>query len=317
MWVFNGEAVQKFLDNVAEGFQLSPLEVALFVAELVLLLVVPFLLWTLVARRRRLRSRAAALASFEAAAASRGLNAGEVEALVAMARRLSPDPQRWAGVLTRAAAFNAAAARAGADATTLARLRWKLQLLERGPRARLHSTVELEPDEAILVLAAEAAIGGRVTAVTGEHFEVSVGGSVASAWVTVRVSRDTGVYDAEVPVLACDNGVLRLGHGKIGSRVQNRRFLRRSVRGSAVVATASGANVAVRLVDLSGGGARLRGPSAGIRAGDEVTLRFGRPGGAAASFPSRVTRVGAEGFSLAFENVPAAEREELIRLLGR
>ncbi len=317
MWVFNGEAVQQFLGRVAEGFQHGPLELAEFAAMFLVLLGVPLLLGVVTTRRSRARARSAAMARFQEAAAAAGLVPEELEALIAMARRFSPDPLRWPAVLTRAAAFNAAAARGGLDAAMLARLRWKLRLIERGPRARLHSTVELEPDEVLLVTAGDAAVAGRVTSVSAERFELHVGRPVPAGTVKVRATRDSGIYDVEVPVLSSEGGILRLGHGEIASRVQNRRFLRRTVRGAALVTTASGAEVRVRLVDLSGGGARVRGPAAGVLVGDAVTLRFARPGGSTSTIASRVVRVAGDGFSLAFEDVPGPVREELIRLLGR
>lgn len=315
MWVFDSEALQNFVNQLSRGFQRSPLEVALFFVVLIALVGVPLFLSRVSVRRSRARARVEALGRFEAAAAARGLTPEEVEAVSAMAMRFSRDPARWISVLTRAAAFNTAAARSGVDAALLGRLRMKLGLHEAGPRASFHSTVELEPGAPVVVVDGEASIAGLVTAVTAEHFEARISRPIDSRRVTVRVPRPTGIYDTEVPVLAVEGGVARLGHGEVGSHAQNRRFVRRKVRWAAVVKTAAGSGGPVRLVDLSGGGARVQGSAEGIRAGDAVTLSLGQPDGWHATLASRVVRTHDDGFSLVFDDVLDPARDELIRRL--
>ena len=315
MWVFNAEKLQEYIDQLSLGFHRDPLEVVLFCVVLILLVGVPLSLSLLGTRRRRGRAREGGLKRLEASAAAKGLTREETEAVIAMAQRLYPDPARWASLLTRASAFNAAAARGGVDSALLARLRLKLRLHEAGPRASLHSTVELELGSTVVVVDGEAALSGLVTEVAEDHFAVRIGRPTDSRRVTVRVRRPTGIYDADVPVLAAEGGVLRLGHAEVGSHVQNRRFVRRRVRWAAAVKAAAGSGVPVRLADLSGGGARVEGPTEGILSGDAVTLTLGHPDGWRATIAARVLRIHDDGFSLVFDDVPDPARDELIRRL--
>lgn len=315
MWVFNPEKLEAFLDQLSAGFRRDPLEVVLFFVMLAVAIGGPLLVSALSVRRRRARDRAEAMERFDAALAARGLSPEEAEAVAALARAFSPDPSRWPSVLTRAAAFNTAAARGGVDPAVLARLRLRLGLLEAGPGERLHSTVELEKGAPVFVLQGASPVPARVASLDADGFEVQVGRPIEGASVTLRIPRPTGLYDVEARVLEVRGGVLRLAHAEVNAHVQKRRFVRRRVRGEAMLGLADGTTLKVRLVDLGGGGARVEGRPAGIGEGDEVTLSLGKPGGWQATLASRVVRVHEGGFSLVFVDVPDAQRDELIRRL--
>ncbi len=315
MWVFSAEKVEEFLGQLAAGFQRGPLEVALFFVMLVVVIGGPLLLSFFSVRRRRGRARAEAIARFDAAVAARNLSLDETEAVAALARAFSPDPARWPSVLTRAAAFNTAAARGGVEPALLARLRVRLQLQEAGLQVRLHSTVELEPGAPVFIVEGPSTVRGRVAAVDESSFEVRAARPVQGTRLTLRIPRPTGLYNVEAPVLAAQGTVLRLSHAEVSGHIQNRRFVRRRVRGTATVTRNDGSSFGVRLVDLGGGGARVEGPLDRIQGGDEVTLSVGKPGGWHAVLPSRVVRTLEDGFSLVFVDVPDAQRDDLIRRL--
>ena len=144
MWILDGEKLRAYWDEIAIGFQKTPLELTIHLVLIALIIIVPIVIYIVASRRGRARRRDEAADRFHSALAAKNLGVRESEALAGLASALSDDPARWIGVLTRAASFNAAVARTGDqyDDAILGRLRFLLGYRTTG--ANLHSTVELE-----------------------------------------------------------------------------------------------------------------------------------------------------------------------------
>jgi hypothetical protein len=315
MWILDGEKLRQYWDDIARGFYKDPVELTINLILIGLIILVPIALTIIATRRARARSRAEATARFEAAVAARGLDAEEAAALQRLAEALSSSPQRWIEILRRSASFNAAAARiaGGLSGELLGRLRWDLGY--RATAGPLHSTVEVPPGTTCHLMFRGHRIAARVESVdeTGVHLRVARP-LPPGAQVTLQIGLPGGLFEARTAVRSVAGPRLTLSHSEIGGRIQNRRFFRRRVRGTVEVLREDGSAEKAQLIDLSGGGARLQSGRA-WKPGETLTLRLPAGDGSVLRIPSRVIRVGRDGFSVRFDEISNADRDELVRRL--
>jgi hypothetical protein len=315
MWILDGEKLRQYWDDIAQGFYKDPVELTINLILIGLIIVVPILLTIVATRRGKARSRAEATSRFEAAIAAKGLDQEQAAAVRRLASALSPNPQRWVEVLRRPASFNAAAARAGSalSGELLGRLRWDLGY--RATVGALHSTVEVPPGTVCSLMLRGRRIAARVEAVDEEGVHLRSARPVPiGASVVLQIGLPAGLFEAHTTVRSASGARLIVFHSEIEGRIQNRRFFRRRVRGTVELLRDDGSSEKVRLVDLSGGGARLQSTAA-WRRGELVTLRLPAGDGSLLSIPSQVIRAGEKSFSLRFDEISDADRDELVRRL--
>ena len=349
MIILDGDKLRGFWDNIAQGFQKSPLEAAISILIIALLIVVPVVLFLHKQKKDRNRKTDRARAVFDAYAAKKNLSEGDRDLLRKMCRHVSKGELELLNLATKPASFNAAAKRlmGGDDSgrvndAMIARLRIKLGLVHSGSRGILHSTAEFYQGMP-LQLAVESGrkMVGKVQEVQPDGFMLQVPERLAKgARVELRVRRPTGLYSLTTYVIGKRGNGYQLQHSERVERVQKRRFFRKVLRlpvllaindASGATNDASGAtndsagatNVSsigvfkTRLIDLSAGGAKIRNPGVGTSAGDVIHLKIFPGKAEPIKLKSRVTRVSPDGASLsvAFDLLKDSTRDQIMKLV--
>ena len=337
MIILDGDKLRGFWDNIAQGFQKSPLEAAISILIIALLIAVPVVLFLHKQKKDRNRKTDRARAVFDAYAAKKNLSEGDRDLLRKMCRHVSKGELELLDLATKPASFNAAAKRlmgAGdsgrVNDAMIARLRIKLGLVHSGSQGILHSTAEFYQGMP-LQLAVESGrkMVGKVQEVQPDGFMLQVPERLAKgARVELRVRRPTGLYSLTTYVIGKRGNGYQLQHSERVERVQKRRFFRKVLRlpvllaindssgatndssgaindSAGAINDSSGAtNVSsigvfkTRLIDLSAGGAKIRNPGVGTSAGDVIHLKIFPGKAEPIKLKSRVTRVSPDGASL-------------------
>ncbi len=349
MIILDGDKLRGFWDNIAQGFQKSPLEAAISILIIALLIAVPVVLFLHKQKKDRNRKTDRARAVFGAYAAKKSLSEGDRDLLHKMCRHVSKGELELLDLATKPASFNAAAKRlmgAGdsgrVNDAMIARLRIKLGLVHSGSRGILHSTAEFYQGMP-LQLAVESGrkMVGKVQEVQPDGFMLQVPERLAKgALVELRVRRPTGLYSLTTYVIGKRGNGYQLQHSERVERVQKRRFFRKVLRlpvlfainvssgatndASGATNDASGATSVssigvfkTRLIDLSAGGAKIRNPGVGTSAGDVIHLKIFPGKAEPIKLKSRVTRVSPDGASLsvAFDLLKDSTRDQIMKLV--
>ena len=335
---YDPQKVSGFLDSIARGFIISPLQYALF-AGLILLLVAGLVLAYRVqrGRARRLEARLA-LERFERLAGKLGLTAAELEALDRLA---GGQVGRKLRLLSSPAAFNRAAARLGAAAqeatgeATLAELRLKLGFQARTPERVPSASSELPEGLPVRLAWSAAAAGGLRPAGGRRRLAAEVGAQEAEALVlvprdaaagpppgspvTVLFQNRAGLFSFNTRVRSAAGGVLRLEQVERLQRTQRRKYYRRRVRLPVQVQVREDEPpLPSQLLDLGGDGASLVNPQKRLSAGDLPELAF-RVGGEPFRLIAEVLRVSRDArvLHVRFRGLRDTDRDRLLGTLFR
>lgn len=340
MIILDGDKLRGFWDNIAQGFQKSPLEAAISIFIIALLIAVPVVLFLHKQKKDRIRKTDRATDVFEAYAARKNLSEGDCDLLREMCRHVSKGELELLDLVSKPASFNAAAKRlleagdSGTDAM-IARLRIKLGLVPSGSRGILHSTAEFYQGMPLQVAVESGRrLIGKVQEVQPDGFMLEVPVQLAKGeLVELRVRRPTGLYSLTTYVMGKRGNSYQLRHTERVKRVQKRRFFRKVLRLPVLLATnesfgaandSSGATnnssiglFKTRLIDLSAGGAKIRNPGVGTSAGDVIHLKIFPVQAEPIQLASRVTRISADGafLSVAFGLLKDSTRDQLMKLV--
>jgi len=333
LFYYDPQKVSEFLDSIARGFIISPLQYALF-AGLILLLVVGLIVAYRVQRgRARRQADRLALDRFERLAGKLGLSGAEREALDRLAGGRVDKKLR---LLVSAAAFNRAAARLGGPGapaeSSLAELRLKLGFQALNPERAPSASSELPPG--LPVLLAWPAAGGLRPAGAQRHLAAEVGAQEPEALVlvprggaagpppgspvTVIFQNRAGLFSFNSRVRS-SNRLLRLEQVERLQRTQRRKYYRRRLRLPVQVQAREGEPpLASQLLDLGGEGASLVNPQKRLSAGDLPELSF-RVGGESFRLTAEVLRVSRDGqvLHVLFHGLREADRDRLLGTLFR
>lgn len=206
----------------------------------------------------------------------------------------------------------------------VADLRSKLDFPESGEDFLPLSTRELPLDmPVILVQKGNPPARGRLIANTESSVAVEIEGEPDTAPaddpITVYFQNQAGFFSFTTRVAAREDRILRLGHSEKIKRYQRRRYARKRLRLPVFIRPYQGASAPFQsvLMDLSGGGASLKNPNCGFRAGQQVELSFA-PHGKRYQVLGRVVRVSMGGrmIHLEFQALEQAERERIGRLVA-
>jgi hypothetical protein len=327
VFYYDPQKVSEFLDSIARGFIVSPLQYALF-GVFILLLAAAAVLAYRVQRGRALRAEARlAEERWERLAGKLGLTGPEREALDRLA---GGQALRRLRLLASPAAFARAAARLGPEApgqSVLAELRLKLGFRASNPERAPAASSELPEGLPVLLLWAAAGARRRLAAeVGGQEGEALVltprePGAAPAPGSPVRVvfQNRAGVFSFDTKVRSAAGGILRLAQVEKLQRTQRRRYYRRRLRLPVQVQRREGEPPqASQLLDLGGDGASLVNPGRKLAAGDLPELAF-RIGGESFRLSAEVLRVsrGAQVLHVRFHGLRDADRDRLLGCLFR
>jgi hypothetical protein len=320
----------QIFQSLSEGFVHTPLEIILFFAIVLLLIlaVSGFAIALGVAARRRVAERAHQV--FQRKVARLSLNAEEAALLQRLAGyRGRAEPQYM--VLQSRPVFDACAQRMrraaeGSEAVpepVLNSLRLKIGFRLRRPDETPVSTSEL-PEGSTLVLAAGPSrrLRGRIGAQGPNGMVVRLDPSQAPlptrATLEVQFHNRAGMFSFRSRVIEAGAGMVRLQHSARIRRHQRRQYYRREERMTvAIIPFGKGAvPVRTRILDLGGGGASLENAGGTMGKGNLVRV-FLSPWIGKLAVNARVLRLSRNGavIHVRFESISEADRRRIIRFL--
>ncbi len=329
MIILDSDRVTSFMRGFARGFDLSPLQLALFVTLVAAFIGLPlFLTLRQAGRSRRARAQRARRA-YERRLAGRGLSPAERELLDRLADRLNSGEEPRL-LLEHLPVFDAAAARLRdreeVPDAALAALRVKLGLSSADPERAPRSSSELPEGLPVVVFAGGAEpLAGTLLRSGPSALLVRLSADApvlpVGSGVDVRFGNRAGVFGFSTRVCGHEAGRLELAHAERVRRVQRRRFYRRPVRLAALARAAGSAEppAPVTLLDLGGGGASLDNAGGRFRLGQDLELELPLPAGEPLrlrAHPVRVSR-GGRMLHLSFGELPDAARDRILRFLFR
>jgi hypothetical protein len=328
MIILDGDKLRSYWDSIARGFQKSPLEAAISIVIIALLIALPVVIFLNRQKKQKKRKALRAREVFDIFAARHSLTERDREVLIEMCRHTAKGELDLANLVTKPASFNAAAKRlseagfsqsAGIRDADIAGLRIKLGLVQSGSRGILHSTAELRPGMQVALESGRKQIA-KVLEVKPEGFQLQTAEKLTpGSSVELRVRRSTGLYSLNTTVVGRSGNGYILRHTENIKRVQKRRYFRKVSRLPVLFTTddPSLGSFKTRLVDLSAGGARMRNPGVALKAGDAVHLSIIHGGAEPIKLNSRVTRLSPDRalMSVAFESLKDSTRDLLMRMV--
>ncbi|HEQ72531.1 MAG TPA: PilZ domain-containing protein, partial [Spirochaetia bacterium] len=296
--VFDQEKLSQFFRDLSEGFRRSPLEVALWIALIASLVIIPTILTVIMTRREKKRRLRRARERLQNLYRRRGLDDSERALMEEMEDFFHRDKQYLFELARDPASFNAAAHRlinAGlASDEEVAQLRAKLGLVKTNPQRSVQSSMDLIPGRNVyLTLSDNVKRKGLLARVTPVGLFVTVGRSAKpQEEAMLEADLKSGRFLLFTRVLEAADGTLRLAHTEHVERVQRRRFFRRELRLPVrVTGRQTAAPLPGFIIDLSGGGALLFLREHLFKPGDQMTLAFFLPSQEPVSVHALVRRV--------------------------
>jgi hypothetical protein len=325
MIVLDGDKLRDFWDNIARGFEKSPLEALISIVVIILLVAVPVALFLMKQRKEREKKRDRAREVFEAYTLKRKLSEADRDLLLEMCRQLPKGEIELPNLVTKPATFNTGVKRliesGQASDARIARLRLKLGLVQPIARGILHSTAEFYQGMPVqITLNNDRKVYGRVIEVEPDGFSLEVPQQLArGSLVELRIRRPTGLYSLTTTVTGQKGSIYRLQHSERIRRVQKRLFFRRALRLPVIIATddPSRGIFKTRLLDLSAGGAKIRNPGMQVKVGESIHLKIFPTGGEPIRLSSHITRIasGPATLSVAFDSLKDSIRDQIMKLV--
>lgn len=314
---------QQFLD----GFTRSPLEIAISLGFL-LLLVVFFVTVSYLRRRQeqtqiKLRSQKV----YQNLLKRHSISADEEMLLSELSAFLRSNERSYM-LMENQAIFNACAERAlHADRLTKAQIssmRDKLGFNRRKSGMKLESSRQIPPSSPVILLKKpHSPIEGKVLAPSERAFRVQSGIKdnplPVKSEIEIVYHDASGVYAFSSYVINFSAGVFSLTHSEQLRRVQRREYFRKKISIPCYMHR-SGERDHVfpsRFIDLGGGGASVVNPKKTFSTGDDISLSFRSDTETMLHIIGRVVRTSRHNtvLHIDFENMGESRRDRLYRLL--
>ncbi|MBN1799562.1 MAG: PilZ domain-containing protein [Spirochaetales bacterium] len=328
--IFDAEKLNEFFDSVASGFQKSPLEFILF-AVLFGLLFLALLLFIISQIRNRRKTLKRSRERFQNIIIKRGLTTQETTFVEKMARYFPRDKKYLSDILTHAHTFTTCARlmaeKEGIDDEQVAKIRIKLGLSSEshgGGRERshqLHSTAEFVTGIYVkLNLQKAGTVKGRIDAIDEEGLTIITKAEAGSGdSILLEVDSRSGYYMVRTHVIESGDNRLKVAHSEHLERVQNRNYYRKPLHLPAVlkVPGSAGKTYHTYLLDLGGGGAKVKNPGIKAFRGMELILLMKLKPDEPLVLQTRVARVSEKdaSLSLAFVSIKEAVRDKIMRVV--
>ena len=284
MLEYDQEKLNIALAQMAEGFNRSPLEIAIF-----LVLVMGIVLTAVMLGRRQLvrfkeQKLRVARHRFEKIVQERNLGPGDVSILESLAVFLNAPDLKYRLVESQGV-FNSCAkkllASGGAASSEIAALRWRLGFRRRNPEQPFRSTAQLYEDLPVIVVQKNAkGCRGRIESVE----PYSIGIEVESIGISLKKGVPAQVYFQSPSgrfmfhsrIRRIGDNSIELMHSEHIKRIQRRRFYRKRLMLPVYVKKVGAKQppVLTTLIDLGGGGASVARGGMYLEAGDRIKLRL-------------------------------------------
>ncbi len=329
--------LREYWDSIAQDFQKSPLELIINIVLILALFAALITLLILFMRKEKRKRIERARKAFENGLTKRSLAAADQEDLMELVRFLPRGKESdMPALLNNPSTFNAAAHRmiekGQISESRTAQLRVKLGLIRRGSSGTLHYTEELEEGTPVTLSAGIPSskkfisFHGVVKSVATEALVVNIDTPFKKGQnVKLQIVRSTGLYSVDTRILKVSDGKVYLKHSLRIKRTQKRRYFRKITRLPAYVKPVDTEEpeesfVKTRLLDLSGGGARLQNhPDLHLDVGRSLLLVLYTDKSSRITLKAQVIRISKDdsSVSIAFDPLKEAARDRIMRLVLR
>jgi hypothetical protein len=320
MIVLDGEKLRAFWDELARGFQRDPLEITLWIILVLSIIIIPavfYLIKRKITQRRVIKSENRRFEEIINRKNLAPLETDMVHQLKTYFKRV-----KVTDILTSPPAFNACAKQFlsinGANGAGLAKLRLKLGLSGSSVKSSLHSSAELFPNLKVKVHAGGVkSFRTIINSINEDSIEIKTNSIInTNRRVILEVERDTGCYLIHTTVSGIENGIIKLNHSEKIEHIQNRNYFRRRLRLPVIIKTGNKEYTSY-LIDLGGGGARVKNPGFSVNKGENLLLSLNFNKKDKLILNSRIERVSKDQSSLSvhFNNIKEAQRDRIIKFI--
>ena len=320
------------ISDFVSGFTSSPLEVSVVLALMIIGVIALIVTARIKSRKERRRVEQHGERAFQDLVQQYDLSESEVLQLRTLAQELEHPHKRYL-LLRNQALFDRAAILAqetGAiDASAISALRVRLGYAGSRAGVRPAATTELPEGDAV-ILRPESADGssptwqGTVVRQTREALAVSLektpAGLDQGAAVLLFYFDHSGVYRTATRVVGESGDLVYLAHTEGFARLQRRQFDRADVQLPVTIRSVGQEEREPQrgvLLDVGGGGARVRCPGANLRTGSEIDLSLHPDTESTLSVSGTVIRISSGGavFHVSFNDVKQSKQDRLYKLI--
>jgi c-di-GMP-binding flagellar brake protein YcgR len=329
--IFDAEKLNEFFESVGSGFRKSPFEFMLFALlfGLLFLSLLIFIIFQIKNRRKTLkRSRE----RFQNIITKKGLTPQETKCIEKMVRYFPRDKKYLSDILTHAHTFNTCARhmaeKEGIDDELAAKIRIKLGFSSgaggggrTGASHQLHSTAEFVTGVYVrLNIQRQGTVKGRIAAIDGRGLTITTKARAQNGSpLLLEVDSRSGYYMMHTHVIESGENWLKVAHSEHLQRVQNRNYYRKPMRLPVTLKLpgANGKTYHTYLLDLGGGGAKVKNPGINAFVGLELILVMKLMPNEPFALQTRVARVSKadSSLSLSFVSIKEAVRDKIMRVV--
>ncbi len=320
MIILDGGKLKAFWNELARGFERDPLEVIIWIILVLCLIIIPAVTYMIHRKIKRLREIKIEKIRFNRIINTKNLaplELGLIHELKTYFNRI-----KITDILTSSSAFNSCVKKMlGSNKSygkDLAKLRYKLGLSGTSIKSYLHSTAELFPNIKVKVHSAGfPAFKSVINSINGNNIEIKSNYIIKqNKPVIMEIERDSGCYLIHTTVSGTGNRSIKLNHSEQVEHVQNRNYFRKRIRLPVILKTGIKEYLSY-LIDLSGGGAKIKNSDFEFKKGENLRVAFNLSIKDRLVLNSKVERFSKDRSSLSvqFNKIKEAERDRLIKLV--
>ncbi len=328
--ILDDEKLREFFDEVSGGFQKSPPQYIMFAVllGLAMLALLLFIIFQIKNRRKTLkRSRE----RFQNIIIKKGLTPQEKMFIEKMTRYFPRDKKYLSDILTHAHTFNTCARHMSEkeriDDAEIAKMRIKLGFSGASGGSsvsrshQLHSTAEFVTGVYVrLNLLKGGMVKGRIEAIDEQGLTITTkAGAQSGSSLMLEVDSRSGYYMVRTQVIESGENWLKLAHSEHLERVQNRNYYRKPMHLPVVLKLPghTGKIYHTYLLDLGGGGAKVKNPGIKAFVGLELILLMKIMPTEPLVLQTRIARISEKdsSLSLSFISIKEAVRDKIMRVV--
>lgn len=322
-----GISVRELVAEISAAFETSPLELALILGMMALMLGILIGYWVHSRRVERRQREAIERERYERAVQEHSLSESE-EALIGLLAEHLDAPLKKHLLLSNKAIFNSCAKKLVVERPELSddvsALRLRLGFRDARPDEPVSSTTEIPVGASVLLVRdGQRATGARVTT---QQADAVVVAPIAPAeefhtGMVVRLlyHNRAGVFAFRSRVVTATEGRLHIDHCETPEQIQRRRYYRHPIRRPAYVRPVGSGSPPEQtdFVEIGGGGASIGNPYGKYAPGDDLEISFSPDSDRELSVVGTVVRTsrGGDVLHVRFEHVRESTRDRIYRLI--
>jgi c-di-GMP-binding flagellar brake protein YcgR len=327
MIVLDEEQLSYLFEEIAKGFEKSPVEIALFAVLIVGIGLSIVLLYRHQLRRGREEIIQRSKKIFDQTVKTKSLGKADLNVLEQMVKHLKSPTDKHL-LLEDQYTFNGCARKLFATdrvtASGIAALRVKLGFKTRSPEGIPHSTAELQDElPVIIVQKGKKGSRGMITQIKPSSLTIALEGEMPlpkrTLPIQVYFQGPSGRYIFVSRIRGYGKGEIEVAHSENIKRMQRRKFYRKKLMLPVYVKRAESdeSSILTTLIDLSGGGASIMNRDMLFSSGDRISISLAASRTKRIYITGDVLRMsrGGKTIHVEFADMLESSRDRIIKLL--